>query len=140
MEWSEVWPPLLGGGLIGVAAAALLLLTGKTAGISGIVDGVVRNERGEVAWKAAFVVGLVAGGVLLAVTRPEVLPDRAPRGLPLAIVAGLLVGFGTRLGGGCTSGHGVCGIGRMSGRGLIGTCIFIAVAAATVFVMRVWGV
>jgi uncharacterized membrane protein YedE/YeeE len=130
------WQVLAGGALIGVAAAGLLLLTGKTAGVSGIVDGVLRGEKGEWGWKAAFVLGLVAGGLVLRFAMPETLATSAPRALPLVAIGGLLVGFGARLSGGCTSGHGVCGMGRLSLRGMVGTIIFIVVGAVTVFVMR----
>jgi uncharacterized membrane protein YedE/YeeE len=139
MDWASIWPPLLGGTLIGLSAAVLLALTGKTAGISGIVDGVLRGEKGELGWKAAFVLGLIGGGVLISLLVPGSLPEAAPRALPWVLGAGVLVGFGTRLGGGCTSGHGVCGIGRTSGRGFVGTCVFIAVGALTVVIMRAVG-
>ena len=127
---------LLGGALIGLAAAGLLVLTGKTAGVSGILDGVLRGERGEWGWKAAFLAGLVAGGLLLDWRLPSALALGAPRALPWTIAGGLLVGFGARLGGGCTSGHGVCGIGRASLRGLVGTALFIASGALTVLLFR----
>ena len=127
---------LLGGALIGLAAAGLLLLTGKTAGVSGILDGVLRGEKGEWGWKAAFLAGLVSGGLLLAWRNPSALADGSPRAWPWVIAGGLLVGFGARLGGGCTSGHGVCGIGRGSLRGLVGTALFIATGALTVLLLR----
>lgn len=136
MQWQDVWPPLLGGTMIGLSAAGLLVLTGKTAGISGIIEGILRREKGELGWKLAFALGLVIGGVVLVIAMPSALPASAPRALPWVIAAGLLVGFGTRLGGGCTSGHGVCGIGRASGRGFVGTCVFMAVAALTVLVLN----
>jgi uncharacterized membrane protein YedE/YeeE len=126
---------LLGGALIGLAAAILLVLTGKTAGVSGIVDGVLRGERGEWSWKAAFLIGLVAGGLLLAWRNPSALASEPPRAWPWVIAGGVLVGFGARLGGGCTSGHGVCGIGRGSIRGVVGTVVFIAAGAAAVLVL-----
>ena len=126
---------LLGGALIGLAAAVLLVLTGKTAGVSGIVDGVLRGEKSEWGWKAAFLAGLVAGGLLLAWRFPAALAHEAPRAWPWVIAGGLLVGFGARLGGGCTSGHGVCGIGRASLRGLVGTAIFIVAGVLTVLVI-----
>jgi uncharacterized membrane protein YedE/YeeE len=127
---------LFGGALIGLAAAGLLVLAGKTAGVSGIVDGVLRGERGEWSWKAAFLAGLVSGGLLLAWRLPSALADEAPRAWPWVIAGGLLVGFGSRLGGGCTSGHGVCGIGRASLRGLVGTALFIAAGMLTVLLLR----
>ncbi|MCZ7606785.1 MAG: YeeE/YedE family protein [Planctomycetota bacterium] len=136
MDWQRIWPPLLGGLMIGAASASLLALTAKTAGISGILEGILTREKGELGWKAAFVLGLLAGGVGLAFLLPDNLAREALRPLPLMIVAGLLVGFGTRLGGGCTSGHGVCGIGRLSLRSIIGTVTFIAAGAITVVVAR----
>lgn len=136
MDWQRIWPPLLGGLMIGAASASLLALTAKTAGISGILEGILTREKGELGWKAAFVLGLLAGGVGLAFLLPENLAREALRPLPLMIVAGLLVGFGTRLGGGCTSGHGVCGIGRFSLRSILGTVTFIAAGALTVVVAR----
>jgi uncharacterized protein len=136
MDWQTWAMAAIGGGMIGAASAALLALTGKTAGISGILDGLVRREKSEMGWKAAFVLGLFAGGVGLAFLLPENLPTQGLRSLPMMAVAGLLVGFGTRLGGGCTSGHGVCGIGRLSTRSIVGTVVFIAVGAVTVVVAR----
>jgi len=136
MDWQRIWPPLLGGLMIGAASASLLALTAKTAGISGILEGILTREKGELGWKTAFVLGLLAGGVGLAFLLPENLAREALRPLPLMIVAGLLVGFGTRLGGGCTSGHGVCGIGRFSLRSILGTVTFIAAGALTVVVAR----
>jgi uncharacterized membrane protein YedE/YeeE len=127
---------LLGGALIGLAAAVLLVLTGKTAGVSGIVEGVLGCEKGEWGWKSAFLAGLVSGGLLLAWRMPTALASGPPRAWPLVIAGGVLVGFGARLGGGCTSGHGVCGIGRGSLRGLVGTVVFIASGALTVLVLR----
>ena len=126
---------LLGGALIGLAAAGLLALTGKTAGVSGILDGVLRREREEWGWKAAFLAGLVSGGLLIGWQMPAALAGDPPRTWPYVIAGGLLVGFGARLGGGCTSGHGVCGIGRGSLRGLVGTVFFIAAGALTVFLL-----
>ena len=126
MIWPDVGPPLAGGALIGGAAAALLLLTGKTAGVSGIVDGLLRLEKGECGWKFAFVLGLLAGGAAMAWLRPALFPVAVPAPAWVAVAAGLLVGFGTRLGGGCTSGHGVCGLGRLSKRSLVATLVFMA--------------
>ena len=125
----------LGGALIGLAAAGLLVLTGKTAGVSGILDGVLRGESVEWRWKIAFLAGLVSGGLLLAWRLPSALAAGPPRAWPWVIAGGLFVGFGARLGGGCTSGHGVCGIGRGSLRGLVGTVVFIAAGALTVLLL-----
>lgn len=124
------WSALAGGALIGASASLLLLRTGRIAGISGIVGGLLAPLRGETAWRAWFVGGLLAGGVALRVLRPASFgPGVVP--LPLVIVAGLLVGFGTRLGNGCTSGHGVCGLSRRSGRSLAATLTFMATGVAT---------
>ena len=128
----------IGGGLLlGGAAALLLLLTGRIAGVSGMVATVARIADAGPPWRlaAAFVIGLPlgAGLVSLVVREPEIAVTSS---VPLLIAAGLLVGFGTRLGNGCTSGHGVCGIGRLSPRSLVATLIFMAAAVATVFVTR----
>lgn len=139
MDWERVWPALLGGLMIGVASAGLLALTAKTAGISGILGGILQREKGEVGWKSVFLLGLIAGGIGLAIFKPEQLASEGLRPLPMMAVAGLLVGFGTRFGGGCTSGHGVCGIGRMSWRSILGTITFIAAGAITVIVARMLG-
>lgn len=128
-------PALIGGGMIGLASAGLLVLTGKTAGISGILDGVLRRERFEAGWKSAFLAGLIAGGVGLSFLLPDNMAIEGVRALPYIAVGGVLVGFGTRMGGGCTSGHGVCGIGRMNTRSLIGTITFIAMGALTVLAL-----
>ena len=136
MNWHSVAQPLAGGALIGLATGGLLLLTGKTAGVSGILEGVLRKERDEWIWKAVFLLGLVAGGVALRFVKPEALAQAAPRSLLLIAIGGVLAGFGARLSGGCTSGHGVCGIARLSRRGLVGTLLFMVAGAATVFLMR----
>ena len=124
---------LVGGLLIGASAALLLLLNGRIAGISGIVAGLVQSDRREIAWRAAFL-----GGVLLAPFVYVFFGGALPRvsissSAGLIVVAGLLVGFGTRLGSGCTSGHGVCGISRGSPRSLVATGIFMVTAVVTVF-------
>lgn len=126
---------LVGGLLIGLASALLWILNGRVAGITGIVGEIFRREPGETNWRLAFVVGLVGGGALVHVLRPTVFD--LPRGSTgLLIVAGLCVGFGTRLANGCTSGHGLCGVSRRSPRSLAATAIFMLVAMATVFVMH----
>ena len=120
--------------LIGLASVLLLWLNGRIAGISGIVSGMLSQRGGEFGWRAMFVAGLLLGafGYTLAAGGLAV---TIPASIPVLVVAGLLVGFGTRLGSGCTSGHGVCGIGRLSGRSIAATAMFMAVAAATVFVV-----
>lgn len=129
-------PSLLGGLLIGLSAAALLLFNGKTAGISGIAGDILQPVRGDTAWRVAFLGGLIAGGLVLRWMLPE--SFGAPlTSSPLPIVAaGLLVGFGTRLGNGCTSGHGICGIGRGSPRGIAATMTFMLTGAATVYLVH----
>ncbi|NUO15025.1 MAG: YeeE/YedE family protein [Planctomycetaceae bacterium] len=122
--------------MIGGAAAGLLLLTGKTAGVSGALYGTVTGERGEFPWQLAFVLGLVLGGVMIGQLMPQALPASVGSSLPLLGLGGLLVGFGARLGGGCTSGHGVCGMGRLSRRSIVATCSFMGAAMATVYVAR----
>jgi uncharacterized membrane protein YedE/YeeE len=127
---------LLGGVLIGVASVLLMVLNGRIAGISGIVGGLLAPGTVDKGWRIAFVVGLIAAPLLftLAGLSPAV-PDM-PASWLLIAAAGLLVGFGTRLGSGCTSGHGVCGIARFSLRSLAATAIFMVVAVATVAVVR----
>lgn len=128
----------IGGGLlIGAAAALLLMLTGRIAGVSGMFATVVRIADAGPPWKlaAAFVIGLPIGAAItsLLVRRPDI---EVTSSVPLLIAAGLLVGFGTRLGNGCTSGHGVCGIGRLSPRSIAATLAFMAAAIAIVFIVR----
>ena len=129
------WSALGGGALIGISASMLLLLNGRVAGISSILGGLVRPRAGESSWRALFIVGLLVGGVALYFVRPASF-GAAPVSLPLAIVAGVLVGFGTRLGSGCTSGHGVCGLSRLSGRSLAATMTFMATGAMAAFVVQ----
>ena len=134
MDWPTVvnFTPgsgLAGGALIGLGAALLLLANGRIAGISGIVSNM---KQGDAAWRLAFLAGVIISGTLLSAYATEipVNPEASPA---LFIVAGLLVGFGTRIGSGCTSGHGVCGLSRFSPRSLVAVCIFMSTAMATVF-------
>ena len=115
----------IGGGLIGVAASILLLTQGRIAGISGITGSLFRSEVSDKGWRWAFFVGLMSGGCVLAVVSPEVFVVSEERPLWMMGLAGLLVGFGTQMGNGCTSGHGVCGITRLSPRSLVATGTFI---------------
>lgn len=137
IDWSAFtpWPALLGGLLIGLAAAMFVLLNGRIAGISGILGGLLQPARGDVGWRAAFLLGLIGSPLAygLFATLPAVQIDA---GFGALIAAGLLVGIGTRYGSGCTSGHGVCGIGRGSPRSLAATGTFMATAILTVFVAR----
>ena len=127
---------LIGGALIGLSAMLLMMLTGRIAGISGILAGCLAFAGGDKGWRLAFVGGLVIAPLLgLLVGLPMVQPVM-PSSWLVVIAAGLLVGFGTRLGGGCTSGHGVCGIARLSPRSIVATCVFMAVAMMVVFISR----
>lgn len=126
----------LGGILIGVSAAALLLGIGRIAGVSGIFCGLLLPKAGDVAWRAAFVLGLLAGGLLMHALVPQLFGAPGERSLLGVAAAGLLVGFGTRMSNGCTSGHGVCGVSRGSPRSIVATLMFMATGAITVFVMR----
>jgi uncharacterized membrane protein YedE/YeeE len=126
---------LVGGILIGLSASAMLLLEGKIAGISGICAGVLNPAKGETAWKASFIAGLLAGGGLLRIFLPRAFDFGIIRPYGMLIIAGLLVGFGTRLGNGCTSGHGVCGISRLSPRSMVATITFIASGAVVVYLV-----
>ena len=122
----------LGGLLIGLAAALLLVANGRIAGISGIFNGILLPQKGEFSWRAAFVGGLFVGGVIMLAASPQLFTISIERAWPTVAVAGLLVGVGTRLGSGCTSGHGVCGLSRFSTRSLVATLSFMAAGAATV--------
>lgn len=122
-----------GGALIGISSVLLLWLNGRIAGISGIMNGVFGRQWAEVSWRLAFVVGLIAGGFLFQWSTGAVLIERTDFPEWMTILAGLLVGYGTRLGSGCTSGHGICGIGRLSFRSIVATAtfVFIGMAVAT---------
>jgi len=127
---------LVGCMLIGMSASAMLLLNGKIAGISGILAGVLKPVSGDTLWRGSFLGGLLVGGLLLRLSMPRAFDFGIIRPVPMLIAAGLLVGFGTRLGSGCTSGHGVCGISRLSSRSLVATMTFIASGALVVFVVN----
>jgi len=130
------WSSLAGGLLIGLAASFLLAFNGRVAGISGILGGLLAPVRGDRAWRVAFLVGLVLAPWLYTALRGTP-PEVAVQASPLLLVgSGLLVGFATRLGSGCTSGHGVCGIARLSPRSLVATLVFMAAGFLTVFFTR----
>ena len=137
IDWTHFtpWSALAGGALIGLAAALFLLLNGRIAGISGVLGGLLKPRKGDVAWRAAFVLGLVGAplgsGLFATLPVPEI-----EAGSAALIAAGLLVGVGTRYGSGCTSGHGVCGLSRLSPRSLVATACFMGAGFAAVFVMR----
>jgi uncharacterized protein len=137
IDWSEVTVinSLLGGMLIGVAASILILFNGKIAGISGIIGGLFRPKKNDVGWRVMFVMGLLISPILYGVFLP--LPTiTIDASMPMIIMAGILVGIGTRYASGCTSGHGVCGIARLSPRSIIATIFFILAGAVTVFLLR----
>lgn len=137
IEWNVFtpWSALVGGALIGIAAAMFVLFNGRIAGISGVLGGLLQPVKGDVAWRVAFVLGLLAAPsiYMLATTLPEIQIDA---GWGAIVVAGLLVGIGTRYGSGCTSGHGVCGLSRFSSRSLAATVAFMSAGFVTVFIVR----
>lgn len=135
IEHFTPWSSLAGGLLIGVAAAMFLLFNGRIAGISGIIGGLLRPAAGDIGWRIAFVAGLLGAPVVygLAARLPPVHVDA---NVTTLIVAGLLVGAGTRYGSGCTSGHGVCGLSRLSPRSMVATAAFMLAGFVTVFIMR----
>jgi uncharacterized membrane protein YedE/YeeE len=137
LDWTAFTPAsaLAGGALIGLAAAMFVLLNGRIAGISGILGGLLNPKPGDRSWRLAFVMGLIIAPLVWGAI--AALPvSRIDAGDGLLVVAGLLVGVGTRYGAGCTSGHGVCGLSRLSLRSLVATLLFMAAGFATVFVMR----
>ncbi|MGC4086513.1 MAG: YeeE/YedE family protein [Polyangiaceae bacterium] len=119
-----------GGVVIGFAALLLLVINGRIAGVSGIAAGLLRGVRGQFGWRAAFIGGLVAAGVVAELWSPSLLAS-SPASLSVLALAGLCVGAGTQIGGGCTSGHGVCGLGRLSLRSLVAVCAFVVSGALT---------
>jgi uncharacterized membrane protein YedE/YeeE len=132
MQSTSIVAPLFGGILIGSAASGLLLLNGRIAGISNIAAGLLPPWDADARWRFAFFLGLLTGGVLLAFAYPGAFSP-PPRSLPVLAIAGLLVGLGTRIGRGCTSGHGVCGLARRSARSLAATVTFMAAGVITVY-------
>jgi uncharacterized protein len=127
----------LGGVLIGVSAVMLMALSGRIAGVSGILGGLLPPRPAtDRSWRLAFIAGLVAAPVILRLVTGVPYVGAPAVGLPMLLLAGLLVGIGTALGSGCTSGHGICGLSRLSPRSLVAVAIFMATALATVFVMR----
>lgn len=127
---------LVGGAVIGLAAVAMLGLNGRIMGVSGIAAGLVSPSADERLPRALFLAGMLAGGVIAGALLPAALPGAITADKLWLVGAGLAVGFGTRLGGGCTSGHGVCGMSRLSGRSFAATGIFMVIAGITVFVTR----
>lgn len=127
---------LAGGVLIGVSVTLLLLCNGRLAGVSGIMNGIFQASRSEMLWRAMFLAGLIIGTVLFHWRFPEFYAPRLGYPLPLLAAGGFLVGFGTRMGSGCTSGHGICGIANMSLRSIAATLIFMLSGVATVYILK----
>ena len=137
IDWTNFTPgpALLGGLLIGIAASALLLLNGRILGVSGIVGGLLQPRDGDTSWRLWFIAGLVVPPLLLGLSGVTDGPG-FHGSLWIIALAGLLVGFGTRMGSGCTSGHGICGMARLSKRSIVATCCFMLTGFATVYLMR----
>jgi uncharacterized membrane protein YedE/YeeE len=131
---------LLGGILIGISVSLMLFWNGRVTGISGIINGALSPVKGDTQWRLFFISGLIFGGFVLRQLNPKVFENTLTTEIWTVVVAGLFVGFGTILGSGCTSGHGVCGISRMSPRSLIATIVFMVAGIAAVFVFRNLGV
>lgn len=137
IDWTcfTPWTSLAGGVLIGLAAALFLLFNGRIAGISGIVGGLLKPARGDIAWRIAFAAGLVIAPLVYALSAP--LPQvHVEASYPVLLIAGLLVGIGTRYGSGCTSGHGICGLSRRSPRSVMATVAFMFAGFVTVYIAR----
>ena len=137
IDWTAFtpWSALAGGAIIGFAAAMFALVNGRVAGVSGILGGLLRPTLPDLGWRVAFIAGLIVAPIVY-VAFAQLPPIVVDAGYPVLIVAGLLVGAGTRFGAGCTSGHGVCGLSRASPRSLVATLAFMAAAFVTVFVVR----
>lgn len=136
IEWIN---GLIGGILIGIASSIVLIFSGRILGISGVVGGIIKPKKHEFGWRLAALLGLITGGAVMVLKDPALFQITLQRPALAIVVAGLLVGFGTRLGNGCTSGHGVCGLSRFSIRSLVATVIFIAAGMITVFLTNKWG-
>ncbi|MCW8996653.1 MAG: YeeE/YedE thiosulfate transporter family protein [Psychromonas sp.] len=139
MENFTPWSALAGGALLGLSASLLMLFTGKIAGISGIIGGLLNPQQHESSWRAAFLTGMIASVLFLA-PFGFALPENSGQSIIMVSIAGLLVGFGTRLGNGCTSGHGIIGMGRFSKRSIVATVSFMASAIVVVFIRKQFGV
>lgn len=140
IDWAHFtpWASLLGGIILGLASAILILFNGRILGISGILGGLLAPRMGDIGWRVTFLLGMAAAPIVFAWVAPADLIS-APRidaSYPLIVVAGLIVGLGTRYGSGCTSGHGVCGLSRLSPRSLVATLTFMGAGFAMVFVLR----
>jgi uncharacterized membrane protein YedE/YeeE len=127
---------LIGGALIGLATSLMLLLNGRIAGISGILGGAISARRNDFLWRALFLLGLIVGGGVAFKIAPSLFANTTSTSIPMIIIAGVCVGFGTSMGNGCTSGHGVCGVARLSPRSLIATGVFMLVGILTATFIR----
>lgn len=136
MSWDSLLHPLLGGALIGVAVTLMLLFNGRVTGVSGILASALGKPRADGWWRWFFLFGMIGGGALMFAARPELFANQSGRGAGAVLLAGLLVGYGTAMAGGCTSGHGICGISRLSFRSMIATLIFMAAGFLTVQAAR----
>lgn len=130
------WSGLAGGLMIGLAAALLLFMVGRIAGISSIAAGLMSSDLKESAWRLVFLLGLILGALLYSIAAKRPLQVDIQSGLPIMFAGGFLVGFGTRLGSGCTAGHGICGISRLSARSVTATAVFFVTGIATVYIVR----
>ncbi len=137
IDWTHFtpWASLAGGLLLGLASAAFILFNGRILGISGILGGLLRPQAGDTGWRLSFVAGLLVAPLVWSLFAAPVVP-RIDAGPALLVIAGLLVGWGTRYGSGCTSGHGVCGLSRLSPRSLVATLAFMGAGFATVYALR----
>ncbi len=136
MDLNQTFSSLLGGGLIGIAVTIMLLFNGRVTGVSGIISSSLAKPTREGLWRWMFIAGLIVGGLLIQVIRPDMFLNVTNRDSIIVIMAGLLVGYGTVMGSGCTSGHGVCGLSRLSARSMIATLTFMLLGFLTVQAMR----
>ena len=136
MENFTPFSALLGGVLIGLSATLLLMFNGRIAGVSGILSGIFIQPAGDRLWRLMFVLGMVLSGLVYQLFKPGAFAEYESLPLALLITGAFLVGFGTRMGGGCTSGHGVCGIGRVSPRSITATFVFMGAGFVTVYILR----
>ena len=136
MEWNSIIYPLLGGGLIGVAVTLMLFFNGRVTGISGIIASALSKPDKEGLWRWAFIAGIIGGGILIHRIRPDLFINLSGRSSALVLIAGLLVGYGTVMGSGCTSGHAVCGVSRLSIRSVIATLVFMLFGFLSVQIVR----
>jgi len=139
MEMSDAINGLIGGGLIGLAASIILLINGKIFGISGILSGALQPASPDFCWRLASLLGIIVGGFLLTMIYPAAFENEMVVNPMMAGVAGIIVGFGTKIGRGCTSGHGICGVSRFSTRSITATCTFIVTGAITVYIFGMIG-